>query len=151
MTAAGRWHWRRCPGGQNAAAGKEPGEGRIVGERVSVARFSVAPPAEPDLTPERWRLTCPCGHVWGATRVEDASPAPIAPLSGARRDCGRADRVRPRGVDRVTGSARRPSGRLTMISVRRLVLIGVAALVALPVVVLAIVFIGLWRHEFDDD
>jgi hypothetical protein len=38
-----------------------------------------------------------------------------------------------------------------MISVRRLVLIGVAALLALPVVVLAIVFIGLWRHEFDDD
>jgi hypothetical protein len=47
--------------------GTEPGEGRITGEGVSVARITSTQPAAPDVTLERWRLTCPCDHVWEAT------------------------------------------------------------------------------------
>jgi hypothetical protein len=66
-----RWRWYRCPNCQNA----EPGAGRVTGERLRVERVTYRPPVlhsrlgrRDAITVETRRLTCPCGHVWEATR-----------------------------------------------------------------------------------
>jgi hypothetical protein len=70
-----RWRWWRCPTCGNVKAGKRPGGGRIVGERLTSLRAAYAPPihhphlgVRDALTIEVWELRCPCGHAWGATR-----------------------------------------------------------------------------------